>query len=57
VSWRYLLDILDNLTGVLEIFHGCPGDVSWVSFKYLIGFQDVFHSFPGNISYVSLDIF
>jgi len=35
VSWRYLV-------GVLQIFDGCPGDISSVSWRYLIGVLEIF---------------
>jgi len=28
--------------GVLEILDGCPGDILWVSCRYLIGVLDIF---------------
>jgi len=43
--------------GVLEIFDGCPGDISWFSMNYFIcfleiflDFLEIFHRFPGDIS-------
>jgi len=30
------------LTGVLEIFDGCPGDVRWVLWRYVISVLEIF---------------
>jgi len=37
--FRYVL-------GFLEIFDGCPADISWVSCRYLMGFPEIFDVFP-----------
>jgi len=31
--------------GVLEIFDRCPGDILWVSWRYLIGVLEIFNGF------------
>jgi len=42
--------------GVLEIFHECPGDIWWVSWRYLqvswrylMGVIEIFDACPGDI--------
>jgi len=38
---------------VLEIFDWCPGDICWVSWRYLMGVQGIFDGCPGDICWVS----
>jgi len=44
------------LLDVLKIFDACPGDIWWVSWRYLMGFleifdlsQEIFEGCPGDI--------
>jgi len=39
--------------GVLEIFDGCFGYISWVSWRYLMGVLEIFDWYPGDISWVA----
>jgi len=39
--------------GVLEVFGGCPRDIWWVSWGYLIGVLEIFDRCPGDILWVS----
>jgi len=41
------------LTGVLEIFDACPGDISWVFWGYLISVNEIFDGCNGDIGWVS----
>jgi len=40
---------LQRLTGVLEIFDGCPGDIGCVSWRYYMGVLEIFDSCHGDI--------
>jgi len=42
--------------GLLEIFYRCPGDISWVFFRYLMGVleilisvREIFDGCPGDM--------
>jgi len=61
---RYLIGVLeisDGCAGSIRFvswrFHRFPGDISWVSLKYFIGFLEIFQRFPEDISSVSLGYF
>jgi len=49
VSWRYLVGVLGIFFNFLEIFDWCPGDIWWVSWRYLIGVMEIFDWCPGGI--------
>jgi len=39
--------------GELEIFDGCPEDIWWVYWRYLMVVLKEFHVFPGDFWYFS----
>jgi len=42
-----VLDIFNWFPG--DVFDGCPGDIWWVSWRYLIGVLVLFDRCPGDI--------
>jgi len=40
---------LEIFDGVLEIFGRCPGDISWLSWGYLMGYLGIFDLCPVDI--------
>jgi len=52
-----LVDVLETFDGCPENICWCPGDIRWVSWRYLLGFLDIFDVYPGYISWVSLNYF
>jgi len=43
------LGFLQIFDEVLKKFDGCPGDILWLSWRYLMGFVEMFDVFTGNI--------
>jgi len=50
---RLLMGFLKIFVGFDEILYGCPGDISWVSRRYLLGVLEIFDRCPGDIWWVS----
>jgi len=40
----------------MEIFNSFTGDISWVTYRYFIGFLEIFHRFPVDIHRLPGDI-
>jgi len=57
VSWRCLIGVLEIFDRCPQIFGGCPGDIWWVSWLYLMFVLEIFDWCPGDISWVSWRFF
>jgi len=42
---------------ILELIDGCPGEIYWLSCRYLIGVLEIFNVRPGDIFLFFLVIF
>jgi len=40
--------ILEIYVMCLKIFDGCPADIRWVSWRYLMGVWEIFGGCPGD---------